>query len=204
MESIKFIAGGIIILAVFYYLYHSMKNGDNKGIGSGIYSGVALYGRFQAVLGVVIGVIISIILISYGISRLHDPHTSDAQMNITEVSACNQQMISGNKGNTYAQYSCNISVSFIASNGNKYNVSNINVNSSVPLKVGMSIYLRYDPSNPSSVVQEISPRTLGWGLIAGGILVSAIAIGIAVLSFKYKGFAAVEGTASLASSIFNR
>lgn len=199
--NFKYIAITIIILSILYYLF-TMKNGGGKGISSGLYSGVAMYGRFQAVIGVIVGVIVSVILISLGISRLHDPHTSSANMSITDA-VCGQSTTTDKNGNTIINYTCTISVVFIASNGKRYTAQSVEVSSPTPLKIGMTINLRYNPANPSSVVQEMSPKALGWGLIGGGVLVSAIAIGIAYLSFRSKGFAAVEGTASIASSIFN-
>ena len=201
MKNIILSLVGIIIISyILYYLFTS-KSGGGKNIGSGIYSGVAMYGRFQAVIGVIFGVIISIILVSVGISKLHDPHTAAAQMTITDVSGCSQNTVNTKKG-TIINNLCNISVAFNASNGKRYTVSGVEVVWPTPLKIGMLVNLRYDPANPTSVVQEISPRALGWGLIGGGVILSAITIGIAILSFKSKGFAAVEGTASLANSFF--
>lgn len=199
------IVGIIIISYILYYLFTSKSGGSGKGIGAGIYSGVAMYGRFEAVLGVIFGVIISIVLVSIGISRLHDPHTSVAQMTVTDVSSCSQNTTTTTTESrgTIVTNLCNISVAFNASNGKRYTVQNVEVSWPSPLKVGMLINLRYDPAKPTSVVQEMSPRALGWGLIGGGVLLSAIVIGIAILSFKSKGFAAVEGTASLASNLFD-
>lgn len=202
MKNIILSIFGIIIISyILYYLFTSKNGGGGKGIGSGIYSGVAMYGRFQAIIGVIFGVIISLILISVGVSKLRDPHTSVAQMTVTSVDGCSQNTNITKKG-TIITNLCTVSVAFNSSNGKRYTVQNVEVSWPTPLKVGMLINLRYDPANPTSVVQEMSPHALGWGLIGGGVFLSAIVIGIAILSFKSKGFAAVEGTASLANSFF--
>ena len=166
-------------------------------LGSEVYTGVAAFGRFQAVIGAIVGVIIAIILIIIGSMRLRDKHTASALMKITSVKQCTQQTQTDNQGNTSVNYACTIAVSFTASNGKTYSNPSVSVISTKPLSTGMAITLRYDPSSPSSIVQEASPKALGWGLIGGGILIGGLAIGAAVLSFKSKGFAAVEGTAGL-------
>jgi hypothetical protein len=100
-----------------------------------------------------------------------------------------------------ASYECVVAVAFTATDGRTYVVSSVTVTASVPLAVGAMVALRYDPNKPTSIVQEPSPRLLGAGLIGGGVLLGGVAIGLAVLTFKSKGFAAVSGTAGLLGAV---
>lgn len=200
MSNLKYIISSILIIVIIYYFIHySNKNNGGSSFGSTLYTGVATFGRFEAVIGAIFGVIIAIVLINIGIGKLHDPHTATAQMTITE-SVCGEMQPQNNS--SVNEYGCNISV-FFDVNGTRYTIPNVSVTSQTPLKPGMFITLRYNPSNPTSVVQEISPRALGWGLIGGGSLLGIGTVTIAVLTFKYKSFAAVEGTLGIFNA-FNR
>lgn len=157
-------------------------------------------GRFYSVIGAIIGVIIMIIMIMIGYSKLKDKRTSVALM--TVKSATCVQLPPTGQGSTPGGYSCNVIVTFTTPDGNTYTPKNqIKVTSATPLAPGDTIPLRYDPKNPIDVAQEISPRTLGWGLIGGGILLGSLSVGAAVLSFKSRGFAAVEGSLAAIGAI---
>lgn len=169
-----------------------------SGLGSKIYSGVAMYGRFRAVMGAIIGVIIALIIIIIGVSQPRDPHTEIMPMTITSVSPCSKQ-ITSSRDSSSTSYQCSISVSFPAADGSSIDVQSIAVSMPTPPISGDIILLRYDPVDPTSVVQEISPRALGWSLIGGGVLLGGFTVGLAVLAFKSKGFAAIEGAAGLLS-----
>lgn len=169
-------------------------------LGQEIYSGVAVYGRIRAVLGAVVGVIIMLTLIVIGTTRLRDPHTATAMMAVTAATCYPVKDAHGNP----AGYSCDVSVRFLAADGRWYVAPHVTVASPTPLSPGKTVALRYDPANPASVVQEVSPRALGWALIGGGLLVGGGMTALAVLSFKSKGFAALEGTAGLANMAFGR
>lgn len=167
---------------------------DPQPLSREIYSGVATYGRFQAATGAIIGVIIAIVLVIIGASRLRDTHTATARMTVT-AATCNPLPTQPNGQSS--GYACVVAVSFTAADGRQYAAPQVSVTSQTPLAVGMAVALRYDPANPADVVQELPPRALGWGLIGGGAIVAVGAVGAAVLAFKSKGFAAVEGTADL-------
>jgi hypothetical protein len=173
---------------------------SGTSLGSEVYSGVAVYGRFRAVVGAVIGVIIALLLIIIGFSKLRDKHTASASMTVTAVRACVAPPAGGGQG-TATMYACTVDVSFSTPDGKAFHAAGVKV--TVPAQViqGDVLVLRYDPANPSDVVQEVSPRTAGWAMIGGGALVGVTAVGIAVLSFKSKGFAAIEGTAGLIGDV---
>jgi hypothetical protein len=174
-----------------------------KSIGSDIYTGVATYGRFQAVMGAIIGTIIALILIFVGIVKMRDLHTFAAMMTVGAVNNCSQQTQKTNNQTTIT-YICSVNVTFIAADGKTYSAKNVTVSAPNPVSMGDSLPLRYNPNNPSDVVQEISPKLLGFGLIGFGLTMGVLSIGMAVLTFKSKGFAAVEGTLGVAESLLHR
>jgi hypothetical protein len=180
----------------------SNNDGTDKkeGVGSAIYSGVAMYGRFRAVIGAIMGTIIALVLIIIGVVRLKDRRTATATMTVVSAS-CAKRVQSDKRGDTYTDYVCIATVSYRASNGGQYVVSNVNIAAPSPLVPDALITLRYDPANPADVIQDSTPRALGWGLIAGGILVGAISVGVAVMTFKSKEFAAVSGAVGIADTL---
>jgi hypothetical protein len=169
-------------------------------IGDDVYTGVAVYGRIRAVLGAVVGIVIMLTLIVIGTVRLRDPHTATAMMEITAATCYSVKNAQGHP----TGYSCDISVRFLAADGRWYVAPHVGAASAAPLSVGKTIALRYDPAHPASVVQETMPRALGWALIGGGLLVGGGMTALAVLSFKSKGFAALEGAAGIAGMAFGR
>ena len=125
-------------------------------------------------------------------------------MTVTKVTTCSQQTVSDRNGNTSVNYVCGVLVSFTAG-GNAYtSPQTINVTVPTPLAAGDVIKLRYDPNNPTDIVQEVDPQALGWGLIGGGVFFGALSVGVAVWAFKSKGFAAFEGAAGLLGSVGRR
>jgi len=164
-------------------------------------NGLAIGGRFYSVMGAVVGVIIMLIMVIIGFSKLHDKRTASALMTVTKVTACNQQTVTDRNGNTSVNYLCSVLVKFTVG-GNVYtSPQSVSVTVPAPLANGDAIKLRYDPNNPTDIVQEVNPRALGWGLIGGGVFFGALTVGIAVMTFKSKGFAAFEGAAGLLGSI---
>ena len=157
-------------------------------------------GRFYSVIGAVVGVIIMIIMIIMGFMKLRDKHTASAPMTVEKVDSCTQHLPDG-QGNFTTIYVCSIMVSFVV-NGKTYSSSSpLKVKVPAPLKPGDTITLRYDPNNPADITQEgSSPKTMGWMLIGGGVAFGALSVGIAVLTFKSKGFAEFEGAAGLLSA----
>lgn len=163
-------------------------------------NGLAIGGRFYSVMGAVVGVIIMLIMVIIGVSKLHDKRTASALMTVTKVTACNQQTVTDRNGNTSVNYLCSVLVKFTVG-GNVYTPpQSISVTAPAPLANGDAIKLRYDPNNPTDIVQEVNPRALGWGLIGGGVFFGALSVGVAVMTFKSKGFAAFEGAAGLLGS----
>ncbi len=100
---------------------------------------------------------------------LKTKHTSTGAMLVSGVNSCTKTL-DGTNG-MESNYYCQIMVDYIP-NGNdkKVTAGPIEVNNVAPYAVGDRIILRYDPTNPSDVVQESSPIIWGWTLIGLGTL----------------------------------
>lgn len=160
-------------------------------------SGFATIGKINAVIGAIIGSIIMIILLVIGYFKYKDKHTSTALMTITDIISDFSITTNGNTMFTYV-----VNLAFTLPNGDDIYVSSVNyVTPQNKLSVKEKINMRYDPKNPTSVVQESSPKTTGLILIGIGLTVGALTIGTAVLAFKSQGFAAVTGATDVAASV---
>ncbi len=170
------------------------------GLGADIYTGVATYGRFRAVVGAALAVIIALTIIIIGVMALRDKHTASAAMTVTAVSSCQAEPVQTDGNGQYTTYRCIIGVSF-PYQGATVIASGIQYRSGAPPAVGDKVTLRFNPKKPNDVIQEIPPRLLAGGLIAGGLLLGGVSVGLAVLTFRSKGFAAMEGTIGIAESL---
>ena len=152
-----------------------------------IAAGLQTGGRVLAVWRAIGGVIIMLVLVMIGSIILQDKHTASAPMTITSVLGCTQQ--------PDGSYSCVASVTFNTPDGKTYTPPQLRLtNQPTPLLVGAILNLGYNPKNPNDVNPGAPPpKAFGWLLIAGGVAVGGVAIGLAVLSFKSKTYAAIEG-----------
>ena len=168
---------------------------------------LAIGGRVYATIGAVIGSLIALVLILIGVHELRDKHTASAPMTVVSVAQTTPitvSVTSNGTTQTTTKYASSVHVTFTAADGKKYTAV-ASVTMPAPVTVGEVITLRYIPADPAnSVKQEPSPRALGWGLIVGGVVLAAVTVGAAVLTFKSRTFAQIEGVmgaASMARSI---
>ena len=181
-----------------YVVDKAAVTGGNDSLGSDIYKGSAVFGRVYATIGAVIGIIIAIILIFMGMKKLRDPHTATVTATATKVSECSKSA----QQNQAPTYSCEIVATYTV--GNKQYVESVSVSRATPVAQGSTITLRYNPQNPASVVYEMAPKVEGRALIGVGLLIGGITTGIAVLTFKSKGFAAGYGAVEGLGLVLNR
>jgi hypothetical protein len=167
------------------------------GAGDDVYTGAAVFGRVYATIGAIIGVIIALILIIAGYSKLRDPRTSKVNGVVTKLTGCTPP------SKQDSDYECVGDVSYTVA-GKKYVLNGLKFSSATLPKVGGSVALQYDPKNPSNATHELPPRATGWGLIGGGVLVGALTVGIAAVTYKSKAFAAgygaIEGVSMIGRS----
>jgi len=181
-------------------IYVQAPPSPESSFGKTAASGLAAGGRVYSVIGAVVGVIIMIIMVIIGFTKLRDKHTASAPMTVTEVLACNGQSISDGQGNVSVNYVCSVLVTFTIGGKTYTSPQPVSVTAAAPVAVGSLVTLRYDPNNPTDIAQEASPRSTGWMLIGGGVALGALSVGIAVMTFKSKGFAEFAGAAGLISA----
>jgi len=157
------------------------------GFGEQAYNGAAAFGRVYAAVGALVGVVIACILVLAGVFKLRAPHTRIVTATVTRVDDCTPAV-----RNNSTAYTCTVAAVY-AVGGQNYAVGGLSVSRSVPVVTGSALTLRYDPRNPQNAVHEPSPRKLGWGLIGAGALFGGITVGVAVLAYRSKGFAAGYG-----------
>lgn len=172
--------------------------GGNGSLGSDVYTGTAVFGRVYATIGAVIGIIIAIILIFTGMKKLRDPHTGAATATVTNVDKC-----TSTQQNKITTYLCVIDASYVVG-GRQYLAKGISVSRGTPVAQGSMLTLRHNPKDPASVVYEMAPKVEGRALIGLGLLIGGITAGIAVLTYKSKGFAAGYGAVEGLGMVLNR
>lgn len=163
---------------------------QSKSLGQEVYTGTATFGRVYATIGAVIGVIIALILIFAGVAKLRDPHTQAVVATVTKVAGCAPR-----KAAKTTEYACVVDATFVVAK-KTYTATNLSITRPAPLRTGETVTLRFAPGDPGGAVYEMAPRTAGWALVGLGALIGGVTTGIALLTYKYKGFAAVEGAVS--------
>jgi hypothetical protein len=123
---------------------------------------------------------------------MHNPHTALVHATVTRVLACLPDAASAQGGTL--SYSCRVDVTF-THKGHRYTSADVSAMAPAPLAVGAALDLRIDPKRPGTggAYQGMSPKAAGWGLVGAGLVVGGLTAAVAVLAFKYKGFAAAEG-----------
>jgi hypothetical protein len=178
------------------------SSSSNFSFGRAAASGLAAGGRIRSVIGAIIGVIIMVIMVAVGAEKLRDKHTASALMNVVSVAACSQVQTARADRSVSVHYVCGIKVSFGTPDGRSFSPpQTITVSTPAPLAGGDTISLRYAPSDPNDVVQELPPRAVGWMLVGGGVALGALSVGMSYLAFKSKAFAEFEGAAGLLSMV---
>ncbi len=157
------------------------------GLGDALYSGAAVYGRFQATVGAILGVIIAVILILVGIVGLRNVHTKTVTAKVTAASC------SGAKG----KRTCQVTVTYVA--GGEPHTATLTLDQSA--SVGDAVSVSYNPANPKDVVARLPSHAADWGLIGLGVLVGGAGLAFAAATYKSKGFAAASGAFDAVSEV---
>lgn len=159
------------------------------GFGDIAYTGMAAYGRFQAVTGAVIAVLIMLVMCYIGWHIL----SSDKKTVKGEVKSAkliSKEQLGDNNGVVY-HMELVVNYSF----GDTEYTETIHSSQRQYYK-GDTISLQVDPKKPDHPEPSVVPHWAGAALLVGGFLVGSLGVGTAYFSLKSKEFAAVSGTAS--------
>lgn len=163
-----------------------------------IYTGVAAYGRFRAVIATVMGTIFGIALLIGGVVLIKRKTRFTETTGATVISepACVQY----HDQNTPKWKCTNIQLSYQI-NGKEYTL-NANSDGAIRYSKGLPISIYYDPTNPanSSLVSD-NVKIFGWILLAVGILVLVSAWIWLVIALKFKVAAAASGASGVIGTI---
>ena len=169
-----------------------------------VYTGLATYGLFRALIGAIIGSCIGLLFIFAGVMQLFATPPTMVNATITSInssttSACQPTTQTvGNKSSI--TYNCTLGVSFTYS-GQTYNVL-VQYNGTTNYVIGqvIPVYFTTDPNNVS--LSGIKPSD-GWFLIIIGIGIIVFACAMYYAARKWKAIAAIEGGEYLLNSYSN-
>ena len=173
---------------------------NDKFLGN-VGSGLAAFGRFQAVTGAIVAVVIGIIMIVIGSFMVRDPHTESTTAIVQNMFCGPVQTTSGGAmAASNNRPSCTFVVTY---NVNGQGYSSTFDDTQFAYHNGETVTVYYDPKNPLSIsVNARTTRTIGWVLIGVGILIPVIAIATAVFAMKSKEGAGILGAQQFADAIF--
>jgi hypothetical protein len=139
-----------------------------------VVSGFAGVGKIFSYIGLIFGVIVGIILISVGVSSLSRKFI---YINGTITTP-------GIVGIAAVKYTYN---------GANYISTLYNAPSGISYKLGQTVNILIDPSNPLTAYSQQPSDKLAIGLIAGGCVVIAVGLLNTYMVRKFPGYAAVVG-----------
>ena len=170
-------------------------------VGDKVYSGIATYGRIRSWYGAIIGTIAGICMIGIGIYILKN--VSKATGRAGAVVLGDSKCVTDHNSDGSSTLSCTTTIGF------KQCSSDVTIpTGSSRYTTGQTIQIEFDPSSPcttaKTVDEEEMTKLVGQGLIIGAIVIMLISWITTVLSMKYKGFAAAEGTVGAMGAAFGR
>lgn len=162
-------------------------------LANAAYTGLATYGRVQAVLGFVVGLVVGIALIGGGLwlALFHKTtHTAPALARVLEAKCrTDTKPVACDIVGSYELAGVAREASFTTYDKVRSKDDTVDI--------------WYDPNDPSDVVAGTDSRWFGWILAAVGLLVVAISGFSMYMSIKYKAVAAIGGGVSLVDSLMD-
>lgn len=150
-------------------------------LGQNVYGGLAEVGKLKATIGLVVAVCLALSCCTSGgltiNAAMNDKHTGTATATLTNTTC------TSNTCTSVATYSVN---------GQAYKL-NVTTGNPAPGSLNVS----YDPTKPSDAEQNKPSNVLGFGLIAGGLLVIILGYLFYWLTMNYKPIAALEGVSAI-------
>jgi hypothetical protein len=173
---------------------------DPEVTGGGFVSSMSSMGRAYTAIGAVIACLIALVLIVIGVFEIARARDTEATATVTKI-------VSSPPAGGTAAVTHVVDATFTDAAGAAVALTNLSVVSADPkFGKGSTFEVYYNPSDPSGALAEsVSSKTLGAGLVVGGVVLAGLGVGVAVLARKSTAFAAVEGvagTANILSRVF--
>jgi hypothetical protein len=168
--------------------------------GEEIYSGLATFGKIEAVIGAIVATIIGIILVIVGIVLIrHRSNLKGVEGIVIQNSQCSTNMQCGGN-NCTSHFSCTTDVKYTF-DGKLYTEKISTGNSTYSSGDKIVVYL--DPNNPSQAEGIPSPKWIGWVIIGVGFVILISSWTWVYITRKSKVAAAVGGAAAGINMIGN-
>lgn len=163
------------------------------GIGDVAYTGLATYGRIQAIMGFIVALLVGGAFVGFGlwIALSKDVHTSTATGTVRDAS-CNSSSKTPE---------CVMTVLFNDANGTPV-IAKVTATDKFYV-TGEKCEVRYDPNNPSDAEVGKAGKWLGWVFVAAGVAVILIAGLVLYFALKHKEVAAIGGGLSIVDDIIH-
>jgi hypothetical protein len=147
------------------------KGRKGGGIGDDLYDGAATFGRFMATVWLVIGTIIGLVLLGISLYLLLTPPKYSEHTTAKVIEAkCDRVSTGDSRGSAN---NCNMKIEYTVDD--KKIVQDHSVfQSSTYYSVGSELKIRYNPDNPEDFTTAVSRKTVGWILLAIGLVVMVI------------------------------
>lgn len=158
------------------------------------YTGVAAYGRVNAVIGAVITVLIMVVMVAVGGNILFG---NEVRLTAKVVDA--EKLADPTPNNS--RYQVALTLQYEYPKGVTQNVKTSVALSTIPV-AGSTIPVGVKPDAPATPRVRPASGTVGGLLIAGGLVIGGAGVAMAYFSLKNKAFAATVGTVDAASSVF--
>lgn len=144
-----------------------------------LYSGLAIYGKITTTISAIVTCVLGVVLIVIARNHGNDDDLVGIDAKIANVN-CNPRY-------------CSFDASYVV-DGKGYDATGLYISPDSNLPTEKTHLIYYDPKNPSYAEGQKMTSNMRWWLMALGVILPLISIGIAWLAFNYKGFAAFEGT----------
>ena len=170
---------------------------DKPSIGSAVYTGAAVYGKFQAVMALIFGVIFSLLLIGFGLDNIRTSKALKGRVDATiKTSKCNYN-------ESTKMYDCNLELIYTVKGQIYEHV--ITKSQTSGLSVGQKLMIFYDEEDPHKIDFSSNQKgSIGRIMVIAGVVIALIVSVSAYFTFRYKEVAAIQGGLGITQQIFQR
>lgn len=174
---------------------------SGESLGQTVYSDVASFGRFYAIIGAIFITLLCIGMFIGGIYLLTRPKDTTVPGKISKIlSAGKEVQFESCTPSGERNYRCSGLYTTYTVDGKEYVSGELTMDSpNASISVGDTVNVNYDKTQPAAVKSidenKISTRTIGWILIGLAVLMLFGAWLQVYLTQRYKFFGAAEGVA---------